>query len=79
MRQEEDLEKAKGCLGCIIIIVYIILGIGWIMNFVKFVKCDFEDPYKTEIIRGIGIPAVPFGGIVGYINIDDTPKKVEKE
>lgn len=79
MSEEEDLEKAKGCMGCIIIIIYIILGIGWIMNFVKFIKSDFEKPYKAEIVRGIGIPVFPMGGIIGWIDIDDTPKEVEKE
>ena len=79
MSKSEDIERAQGCMGCIIIIIYIILGIGWIMNFVKFVKCDFKEPYKAEIVRGIGIPAVPMGGIIGWINIDDTPKEVEKE
>jgi len=41
---------------------------GWIMNLVAFIQCDFADPYKEEIIRGIGIVLAPMGAIVGFIN-----------
>ena len=58
------------------ITLLIVLGIGWILNIVKFVNLDFKEPYKAEIVRAIGIPIAPLGGVVGYMTIDDTPPKV---
>jgi hypothetical protein len=49
-------------------------GIG--LNIYKLTQCDFEAPYKAEIIRGIGVfPVVPIGIVAGYLHIDDTPRK----
>lgn len=43
-------------------------GTGWIMNIYKLTNCDFEAPYKAEVIRVIGI--VPtIGAIVGYMDL----------
>jgi hypothetical protein len=60
-------------LGLIGFIIGILLLVGYIMNIVKFVKCDFEAPYKAEIIYGIGI-GTGLGGVIGWININDEPK-----
>ncbi len=58
-------------------ITTIIIGIfmiccwaGWGINLYKFVKCDFETPYKTEIIRSIGI-VTPIGAIIGWMDIGE--------
>lgn len=51
--------------------LYTALAIGWVVNIVKFIKCDFKEPYTTEIVRGIGIVVAPVGGIIGYINIGE--------
>lgn len=56
--------------------IIIIFGIGWILNIINFVKLDFKEPYKAEIIRGVGIPIVPIGGILGYLTIEDGQSKV---
>ena len=53
-------------------LVIFLVAIGWGVNIYKFSKCDFKAPYKAEIIRGIGIPAVPFGAIVGFFDINDS-------
>ncbi|MDK9709202.1 MAG: hypothetical protein OEL83_19335 [Desulforhopalus sp.] len=52
----------------IIIVCMLILGVvGYGKNFIKLISCDFEAPYKAEIIHGIGIvPAV--GGITGWLD-----------
>lgn len=48
--------------------------VGYGKNIYKFTKCDFEEPYKAEVMRGLGVlPLVPVGVIVGYLEIDDTP------
>jgi len=43
-------------------------GVGWIMSVVKFVKCDFQAPYKAEVIYGVGA-FTGLGAVVGYINV----------
>lgn len=66
-----DFIQKIGC-GFVILwfLVVLFIGIGWIKNIVKFIKLDFQEPYKAEIIRGISIIG-PIGGIVGWINIKD--------
>lgn len=52
--------------------VIVLLGcVGWYMNIAKFAKCDFKEPYKAEIWRGIGIVAAPIGAVEGFITIQD--------
>ena len=69
-------SKGSSILGDIyILMIYMFLLVGWIRNIVLFTQSDFKDPYKNEIIRGIGIPCAPLGMVCGYISIDDTPSK----
>lgn len=44
---------------------------GWVFNLIALIDCDFEAPYKAEIIRGVGVVAAPVGGVVGYFDIED--------
>lgn len=44
---------------------------GWIANVIYFANCDFEKPYKAEVIRGFGIVVAPVGVVAGYIDIKD--------
>jgi hypothetical protein len=58
-------------LGVVIGLLYFILIVGWGMNIYKFCKLDFKEPYKAEIVRGIGIPTGPVGAIMGFMTIED--------
>lgn len=29
--------------------------VTWIINLIQFCNCDFKEPYKKEIIKGIGV------------------------
>jgi hypothetical protein len=62
-------------VGVLAFLVMIMLGLcsalGWGMNIYKFASCDFQEPYKAEIVRGIGIPFAPMGAVVGYFRIAD--------
>lgn len=44
--------------------------IGEIRCIYKFCKCDFKQPYKAEIVYGIG-SFTGAGAIIGWININD--------
>ena len=64
--------KCKGYVS-LILVVWLILALGWILNLVKFCECDFKAPYKAEVIRGVGILVAPVGIVVGWITIPDGP------
>lgn len=57
------------------IILMVALTIGYIANIYRACKLDYESPYKAEAIRVIGIFIPPMGGVVGYIDIEDTELK----
>ncbi len=56
----------------VILIFGIVIGIGggWVQNLNKLSNCDFESPYKTEVIRVVGI-IPPVGGVVGWMDIGE--------
>lgn len=43
--------------------------VGWCMNLSKLADCDFEAPYKAEVIRTVSFFVFPISGIVGYIDL----------
>lgn len=45
--------------------------IGYGKNIYNLTQCDFNAPYKAEVLRIIGIPVAPVGAILGYIKIND--------
>jgi hypothetical protein len=50
----------------------ILASIGYGLNIMKLAtECDFQGPYKAEMIRGIGIVVPPSGAIMGYLEIED--------
>ena len=57
-----------------IIVMYLMLivavGTGWGMNLYKLVHADFEAPYKTEIIRSIGILPI-VGMFTGWMTLGE--------
>lgn len=52
------------------ILLTLFLGVGYVRNIVKLIKLDFKEPFKAEVIRGVGI-FPPVGVIVGWIKIED--------
>lgn len=71
-KKETFWEKTKNLLGTGIgVVLLLVLAFGWILNLVKFFKLDFREPFKAEVIRGIGLAPTPIGSILGYISIKD--------
>lgn len=61
-----------GAVMLLIVIILILAGvIGYGMNFIKIFKCDFQSPYKCEIIRigGFFVPII--GAVAGWTDIPD--------
>lgn len=63
------IKLGLGGLFCAFIIC-VALATGWVMNIVKFVRLDFEQPIKAEVLRGLGI-IPPIGAVMGWIPIKD--------
>ena len=59
------------CFGLVVVII--VCCFGYVANVVNFCKCDFAEPYKAEIIRGLGIAIPPVGVVAGFCNIADGP------
>ncbi len=54
----------------------VVLLTGWCLNLYKLVAhTDFSEPYKAEAIRIAGVFIAPAGGVIGWIDIDDTPEQ----
>jgi len=60
-------QKGFTAIELILVLVLAFGAIGWGMNLYKLASCDFNAPYKAEVIHGVGL--VPFvGAFTGYMN-----------
>jgi len=50
-----------------ILALQLLFIIGYIQCIIHFVNCDFQQPFKAEVIYGIGI-FTGLGGILGWFN-----------
>jgi len=37
------------------LLFFVYWAVAWIVNLIKFIGCDFEAPYKEEVIHAIGV------------------------
>lgn len=51
--------------------VALLVPLGWGWNIYKLTECDFKEPFKAEVIRGVGIFVFPVGVVTGYLDIED--------
>jgi hypothetical protein len=62
----------KGLVIAIIAVGVLLLPtVGYVKNVFKFIDSDFEAPYKSEIVRAVGIPVPIVGVIAGFMDIGD--------
>lgn len=52
-------------------LIYFLIIFGWARNIYLLAQCNFREPFKTEVIRGVGIVIFPIGVVTGYISMDD--------
>ncbi len=63
----KNLKKPYTLIEFIVVFLMTFGSIGWVINLIKLVNCDFEPNWKEEILRGIGL--IPFiGDFMGYFN-----------
>lgn len=61
-------SKGFSTLEVMIVVLFIFGVTGWIMNIVKLTECDFEKPYKAEVIHVLGVVS-PIGAVTGWLNV----------
>jgi len=61
-------RKRTPTFNFIVSVILVAAFTGWIKNVIKLSECDFEGPYKCEIIHAVGI-IPPVGAITGWIDI----------
>lgn len=52
-------EKGILGLGLAWLLFWIVTGVCWVINLVQLVSCDFEGPWREEIIHLIGLIIAP--------------------
>jgi len=60
--------KMKVGISIMYLLTMLGLIIGWVMNIVALVQCDFAAPWKEEALRIIGLIVAPLGGVFGWFN-----------
>ena len=50
-------------------IIFLILGICWVVNFAKLLDCDFETPIKCEAIHGVGLLPLLSVGLLPLLSL----------
>lgn len=50
------------------IVLIVVIGTGWVKNIIKLSDCDFKEPYKAEVIHGLGL-IPPIGMVTGWMDI----------
>ena len=48
-------KKRSGYTLAQLAVINLIIGGMWVGNLVRFIKCDFEESYKGEVLHGIGV------------------------
>jgi hypothetical protein len=56
------IKLAKGLFKVQAVIV-VLMMVAYVVNFMKFIENDFEAPYKSEIVNGIGVFLPPAASI----------------
>jgi hypothetical protein len=50
------------------VVTILVVGVGWVKNIIKLADCDFEAPYKAEVVHAVGI-IPPVGMITGWLDL----------
>lgn len=64
------MGKMKGftIVEVFIVVLVLLIAVGWVKNIIKLSECDFESPYKAEVIHAAGLMP-PIGMITGWLNV----------
>ena len=49
-------------------LIVLLIGIGWVKDIIKLANCDFQAPYKAEVIYTVGLVPV-IGMVTGWLDV----------
>lgn len=52
--------------------ITLVIGTAWVVNLKKLTDCDFEAPYRCEVVHGVGI-IPPVALVTAWIGTDANP------
>lgn len=67
MKDSKRFTAVELVICVFVLVVGLGIGTGWVKNLVKLTNCDFEAPYKAEIIHTVGIVPV-VGAVTGWMD-----------
>ena len=50
------------------LVIVLAVGVGWVKNIIKLANCDFEAPFKAEVIHALGV-IPPVGMVTGWLDL----------
>jgi hypothetical protein len=60
------MKTTNTAMGCNLLI-WLYSIITWIINLIKFVNCDFTEPWKDEIVHGLGVFIPPVSWVTAWL------------
>ena len=64
----KNTNKSAGALLILPVAIILIIGTGWVKNIIKLSECDFQSPYKAEVIHMAGL-IPPVGMVTGWMDL----------
>lgn len=49
-----NTKEENGC-GVLVLVFYVYIFIAYCVNVYQLIQCDFEKPYKEEVVRALGL------------------------
>lgn len=63
------IKEFAGLSFFLVIALLVILVItGWFRNIYKLTQCDFEAPYKAEVVHSVGTVIPVVGAVAGWLD-----------
>jgi hypothetical protein len=62
------MKNLKGTAITIYLVILLLVAVGWIMNVIKLANCDFESPYKCEVVHTVGLVPI-VGAVTGWLDV----------
>jgi prepilin-type N-terminal cleavage/methylation domain-containing protein len=68
MKNQKGYTVVELTIVIAIVLTLVVVGTGWVKNLIKLARCDFEAPYKAEIIHSVGL-LPPVGMVTGWMDL----------
>lgn len=63
-------DKEALVVGSIVLALISLVAVCYVNNVLDFVDCDFQAPYKCEIVHGVGVVLPPVSVVTTFVGTD---------